>query len=167
MWYIATSSKCRLEMGKTGSWAVAYINKPTCPWKASIMNCRAWGWTHSIHFCTTWLPFWSLTHFNTWPSSSRTMSLWSKEIKEENCHKCLCVKLKVLITKQNSIKWKKEKWNLTYNYLLVWGNGLQGFLNDPATIHLQSQGKHVSTDTCCQSQLLVCTSKLHNTNSSS
>lgn len=57
----------------------------------------------------------------------------------------------------------KNKWNLTYNYLLVWGNRLQGFLNDPATIHLQSQGQDVSTDTCCQSQLLVCTSKLTNT----
>lgn len=49
----------------------------TCPLKASIMNWRAWGWTHSIHFCTTWFPFWSFTHFKTWPSSSRTMSLWS------------------------------------------------------------------------------------------
>lgn len=57
----------------------------------------------------------------------------------------------------------KNKWNLTYNYLLVWGNRLQGFLNDPATIHLQSQGQDVSTDTCCQSQLLVCTSKLTDT----
>lgn len=51
----------------------------TCPLKASMMKCRAWGWTHSIHFCTTWLPFWSLTHFNTWPSSSRTISLCRRE----------------------------------------------------------------------------------------
>ena len=28
-------------------------------------------------------------------------------------------------------------------------------------IHLQSQGKYVATNTCCQSQLLVGTSKLH------
>lgn len=52
---------------------------PTCPLKASMMKCRAWGWTHSIHFCTTWLPFWSFTHFNTWPSSSLTISLCREE----------------------------------------------------------------------------------------
>lgn len=51
--------------------------RPTCPLKASMMKCNAWGWTHSIHFCTTWFPFWSLTHFNTWPSSSLTISLWT------------------------------------------------------------------------------------------
>lgn len=39
-----------------------------------MMNCRACGSTHSMHFWTTWLPFWSLTHFRTWPSSSRTIS---------------------------------------------------------------------------------------------
>lgn len=49
--------------------------EPTCPLKASMMKWSAWGWTHSIHFCTTWLPFWSFTHFSTWPSSSRTISL--------------------------------------------------------------------------------------------
>jgi len=27
-----------------------------------------------MHFWTTWFPFWSLTHFRTWPSSSRTIS---------------------------------------------------------------------------------------------
>lgn len=137
--------------------------KPTCPWKASIMNCRAWGWTHSIHFCTTWLPFWSLTHFNTWPSSSRTMSLWSED-KEGRISTDVTVLTETWKKKNTAGKNVIEKYNLTYNYLLVWGNGLQGFLNDPTTIHLQSQWKDVATDARRQSQLLVCTSKLQHTN---
>lgn len=62
--------------------------------------------------------------------------------------------------KEKQTKQKKRK--LTYNYLLVRGNGLQGFLNDPATVHLQSQGEDMPTNACCQSQLLVCASKLRN-----
>ena len=64
--------------------------RPTCPLKASMMKCNAWGWTHSIHFCTTWLPFWSFTHFNTWPSSSLTISLWKTGDKAgafSNCYR--------------------------------------------------------------------------------
>lgn len=57
-------------------WMRGIMCRPTCPLKASMMKCNAWGWTHSIHFCTTWLPFWSFTHFSTWPSSSLTISLW-------------------------------------------------------------------------------------------
>lgn len=57
------------------------FNVFTCPWKALIMNCSEWGSTHSIHFCTTWLPFWSLTHLSTWPSSSRTISTWNFELQ--------------------------------------------------------------------------------------
>lgn len=44
------------------------------------MNCRCLGSTHSIHFWTTWLPFWSLTHFRTCPSSSFTISTYKKYI---------------------------------------------------------------------------------------
>lgn len=55
------------------------------------------------------------------------------------------------------------KWKLTYNYLLVRGNGLEGFLNDPAAVHLQGQRQDVPADASGQSQLLVCTSKLHGT----
>lgn len=91
---IATDWKCRSWRESTSSWAITYNNTPTCPWKASIMNCRAWGWTHSIHFCTTWLPFWSLTHFNTWPSSSRTMSLWSEAITKLGQYCVTVLKLK-------------------------------------------------------------------------
>lgn len=50
----------------------------TCPLNASMMNWSDCGWTHSIHFCTTWFPFWSFTHFRTWPSSSFTISFWKK-----------------------------------------------------------------------------------------
>lgn len=51
----------------------------TCPLNASMMNWSDWGWTHSMHFCTTWFPFWSFTHFRTWPSSSFTISFWKNK----------------------------------------------------------------------------------------
>lgn len=56
---------------------------PTCPLKASMMKWSACGWTHSIHFCTTWLPFWSFTHFRTWPSNSRTISLCREQQEDD------------------------------------------------------------------------------------
>lgn len=49
---------------------------PTWPLNASMMKLTWTGSTHSMHFCTTWLPFWSLIHFWTWPSSSFTISTW-------------------------------------------------------------------------------------------
>lgn len=84
-------------------------NNPTCPWKASIMNCRAWGWTHSIHFCTTWFPFWSFTHFNTWPSSSRTMSLWSNKIVTV----LKCVRIDLYKTRLTKLSVKRSEISLT------------------------------------------------------
>lgn len=42
-------------------------------WKMLLLlphACRQEGSTVSIHFWTTWLPFWSFTHFTTFPSSS-------------------------------------------------------------------------------------------------
>lgn len=54
----------------------------TCPLNASMINCKDWGCTHSMHFWTTWLPFWSFTHFRTWPSSSRTISFYWRQGKK-------------------------------------------------------------------------------------
>lgn len=48
----------------------------------------------------------------------------------------------------------------TYNYLLVWGDELQGLLDDPAAVHLQGQRQHVPTDALCQRQLLLQAAKL-------
>lgn len=77
---------------------------PTCPLKASMMKCSAWGWTHSIHFCTTWLPFWSLTHFNTWPSNSRTISLYREEEDDDEAEQ----------EEETVIVW--ETWNIALKH---------------------------------------------------
>ena len=55
---------------------------------------------------------------------------------------------------------ERKKNKATYNYLLVGGDGLQGLLDDPAAVHLQSQGQHVATDPGGQGQLLVRAPKL-------
>jgi len=53
----------------------------TWPLKESMRNCSFVGCTHSMHFWTTWLPFWSLTHFSSFPCNSLTMSsCWSSGI---------------------------------------------------------------------------------------
>lgn len=51
----------------------------------------------------------------------------------------------------------------TYNDLLIGGDKLQSFLNDPAAVHLQGQRQHVTADSFSQSQLLVQAAKLTTT----
>lgn len=48
----------------------------------------------------------------------------------------------------------------TYNYLLVWGDELQGLLDDSAAVHLQGQRQDVPADALCQRQLLLQAAKL-------
>ena len=81
------------------------------------MKCKWSGLTHSMHFWTTWLPFWSLTHFNTFPSNSEMISFcWSRE----TLSRAFWITLQPYICRANGCTWDRSwkfvKFKLSMGY---------------------------------------------------